>query len=83
MEQSDLPTTQELPSGHKLNGTTAYLKQMSVFTTVDISPPELKKIAQERLDALLLQVCGIIFISIFVYSFVFKMIVTLIKSTKS
>ena len=57
--QSDQSTTQELPSGHKLNGTRAYLKLMSIFTTLEISPSKLKKIAEERLDGLILQVSGI------------------------
>ena len=61
--KSDQQTTQELPSGHKLNGTRAYLKLMSIFTTLDISPSNLKKIAEERLDGLLLQVSGIYFFS--------------------
>lgn len=57
--QSDQPTNQELPSGHKLNGTRTYLKLMLLFTTLGISPSELKKIAEERLDGLLLHVSGI------------------------
>ena len=56
--QSDQPTTQQLPSGDKLNGTRAYLKLVSIFTSLDISPETLKKIAQERLDGLLSQVSG-------------------------
>ena len=50
------PTTQTLPSGHKLNGTQAYLRLLSFFTTLDISPRQLKDIAQKRLDNLLSQV---------------------------
>jgi len=50
------PTTQKLPSGHKLNGTQAYLRLLSFFTTLDISPGQLKDIAQKRLDNLLSQV---------------------------
>ena len=54
--RSDQLTTQELPSGHKLNGTHAYLKLLSFFTTLDISPRQLKDIAQKRLHNLLSQV---------------------------
>jgi len=51
--RSDQPTTQTLPSGHKLTGTQAYMKLLSSFTTLDISPRQLKDIAQKRLDNLL------------------------------
>ena len=54
--RSDQPTTQKLPSGHKLNGAQAYMKLLSFFTTLDISPRQLKDIAQKRLDHLLSQV---------------------------
>ena len=54
--RSDQPTTKTLPSGHKLNGTQAYMKLLSFFTTLDISPRQLKDIAQKRLDNLLPQV---------------------------
>ncbi|KAJ7377641.1 hypothetical protein OS493_027718 [Desmophyllum pertusum] len=53
--KNDQPTTQALPSGHKLNGTQAYLKFISIFTTLDFTPKQLKDIAQERLDNLLSQ----------------------------
>ena len=54
--RSDQPTTQKLPSGHKLNGTEAYVKLLSFFTTLDISPRQLKDIAQKQLNNLLSQV---------------------------
>lgn len=54
--RSDQSTSQKLPSGHKLNGTQAYLNLLSVFTTLDFSPRQLKDIAQKRLDNLLSQV---------------------------
>lgn len=54
--KSDQPTTQKLPSGHKLNGTQTYLKLISIFTNLDFSPKQLRDIAQQRLDDLLSQV---------------------------
>ncbi|KAL9959270.1 hypothetical protein ACROYT_G032580 [Oculina patagonica] len=57
--KSDQPTTQKLPSGHKLNGTQAYLKLISIFTNLDFSPKQLRDIAQERLDVLMSQVVSV------------------------
>lgn len=56
MAKSDQPTTQELSSGDRLSGTQTYLKHISVFTTLDVSPEKLKHISQEKLDELLSQV---------------------------
>ena len=51
--KSDQPTTQELPSGDRLSGAQTYLKLISVFTTLVVSPEKLKHISQEKLDELL------------------------------
>ena len=56
MAKSDQPTTQELSSGDRLSGTQTYLKHISVFTTLDVSPEKLKHISQEKFDELLSQV---------------------------
>ena len=51
--KSDQPTTQELPSRDRLSGAQTYLKLISVFTTLVVSPEKLKHISQEKLDELL------------------------------
>ena len=56
MAKSDQPTTQELSSGDRLSGAQTYLKHISVFTTLDVSPEKLKHISQEKFDELLSQV---------------------------
>ncbi|RMX57698.1 hypothetical protein pdam_00004961 [Pocillopora damicornis] len=50
--KSDQPTTQELPSRDRLSGAQTYLKLISVFTTLVVSPEKLKHISQEKLDEL-------------------------------
>ena len=50
--KSDQPTTQELPSRDRLSCAQTYLKLISVFTTLVVSPEKLKHISQEKLDEL-------------------------------
>ena len=50
--KSDQSTTQELPSRDRLSGAQTYLKLISVFTTLVVSPEKLKHISQEKLDEL-------------------------------
>ena len=45
-------TTKTLPTGEPLNGTRAYLKMLSFFTTTDDTPDEVHKLGEEMLQKL-------------------------------
>jgi hypothetical protein len=50
------PTTGRLPGGEKFNGSAAYLILLSHFTTYNITPQEVDKLADEKLKELFPQV---------------------------
>ena len=53
---TSIPTTKKLPTGESLKGSDTYKSLMRYFTTFDITPEQLRKKTQERLDELYPQV---------------------------